>query len=126
MQKGPSRCCTLVAERATFSRALAPARIPNRPHGTATMLNSVRARLTLWYTAAMTIVFIVLAIATYGLFWENVSRRTDVNATELANAFLSTVEAEQRDPGAHGIADGVAAALSEHQFEDVVFLVFGA
>jgi heavy metal sensor kinase len=89
------------------------------------MLNSVRIRLTLWYTAAMTLVLVVLAAATYFVLRQNVVRRADANATELADSFLSTVNAELGDESRpDSVDEGIAAAISEHRFRDVVFLVF--
>ena len=89
------------------------------------MLNSVRIRLTLWYTAAMTLVLVVLAAATYFVLRQNVVRRADANATELADSFLSTVNAELGDASRpDSVDEGIAAAISEHRFRDVVFLVF--
>jgi len=41
------------------------------------MLNSVRIRLTLWYTAAMTLVLVVLAATTYVVLRQNVVRRAE-------------------------------------------------
>src|SRR5882762_10021239 len=95
------------------------------PRGTATMFNSVRIRLTLWYAAAMTIVLVVLAGATYFVLRENVVRRADANATELADSFLVTVNAELGDSTKpDSVDEGIAAAISEHRFRDVVFVVF--
>src|SRR6267142_7007972 len=95
------------------------------PHGTVAMLNSVRIRLTLWYTAAMTIVLVVLAGATYFVLRENVVRCADANAMELAYSFLTTVNAELGDATKpDSVDDGIAAAISEHRFRDVVFVVF--
>lgn len=89
------------------------------------MLNSVRIRLTLWYTAAMTVVLVVLAGVTYFLLGQNVVRRADANATELADSFLATVNAELGDDTKPDSVDqGIAAAISEHRFRDVVFVVF--
>jgi heavy metal sensor kinase len=89
------------------------------------MLNSVRIRLTLWYTAAMALVLVVLAAATYFVLSQNVVRRADANATELADSFLSTVNAELGDASRpDSVEEGIAAAISEHRFRDVIFLVF--
>lgn len=89
------------------------------------MLNSVRIRLTLWYTAAMTLVLVVLAATTYFVLRQNVVRRADANATELADSFLSTVNAELGDASRpDSVDEGIAAAISEHRFRDVIFLVF--
>jgi two-component system OmpR family sensor kinase len=89
------------------------------------MLNSVRIRLTLWYTAAMMIVLVILAAATYFVLRQNVVRRADGNAIELADSFLSTVNAELGDATKPDSVDqGIAAAISEHRFRDVLFVVF--
>jgi len=89
------------------------------------MLNSVRIRLTLWYTAAMTLVLVVLAAATYFLLRQNEVRRADANAMELADSFLATVNAELGDVSKPDNVDpGIAAAIAEHRFRDVVFVVF--
>jgi heavy metal sensor kinase len=90
------------------------------------MFNSVRIRLTLWYMAAMTLVVIGLAAATYFVLQKNVIRRADAQAVELADTFLSTVHAELAEKEVSRVEDAVAAALSEHRFRDVVFAVFGA
>src|SRR5713226_5893639 len=41
------------------------------------MFESVRVRLTLWYTAVLALVLIVLALAGYFIFWQDTVRRTD-------------------------------------------------
>lgn len=91
------------------------------------MINSVRTRLTLWYTSAMAIVLIVLAVTTYLILKENVVRRADTAAVGLADSFLATVNAELADlPQSEGIGRPIAAAISEHRFEDVIFVVADA
>ena len=89
------------------------------------MFNSVRIRLTAWYTAAMSLVLVALAIATYSIIKEDVVRRADAQAMELADTFLSTVNAEMGDASKpDSLDDGVAAAIAEHRFRDVIFAVF--
>lgn len=89
------------------------------------MFNSVRIRLTLWYTGAMTLVLLVLAATTYFVFRQNIVRRADAQAAELADSFLSTVDAEiGNEVKPDSVEDGIAAAISEHRFGDVVFVVF--
>jgi heavy metal sensor kinase len=93
--------------------------------GVATMFSSVRNRLTVWYTAAMAAILILLASVTYFIIRQNVGARADVQAVELAETFLSTVNAEMGDATKpNSIDEGVAAAISEHGFRDVVFAVF--
>jgi two-component system, OmpR family, sensor kinase len=89
------------------------------------MFNSVRIRLTVWYTVAMTLVLVILSGVTYLVLRQNVVRRADAQAVELADSFLSTVDAEMGDGSKPESVDrGIAAAISEHRFRDVVFLVF--
>ncbi|MGB8472405.1 MAG: histidine kinase dimerization/phospho-acceptor domain-containing protein, partial [Candidatus Sulfotelmatobacter sp.] len=89
------------------------------------MFSSVRIRLTLWYTLSMTIVLVALAAGIYFVLRQNVIRRADANAIELADSFLSTVNAELATNPA-GVSDGIAAAISEHRFREVSFVVYDA
>lgn len=92
---------------------------------TVTMLSSVRIRLTLWYSGAMAVTLLVLASATYFVLRENLDKRVDAQCVELADTFLSTVNAEMGDATKpDSLADGVSAAISEHRFRDVTFAVF--
>ena len=92
---------------------------------TVTMLSSVRIRLTLWYSGAMAVTLLVLASATYFVLRENLGKRVDAQCVELADTFLSTVNAEMGDATKpDSLADGVSAAISEHRFRDVTFAVF--
>jgi heavy metal sensor kinase len=91
------------------------------------MLDSVRVRLTLWYTAVLTLVLIVLSLITYFIFWRSTLQRTDVNLSELSEAFLTTLDAEVKDqsgPGSLKLAGKVA--ITEHRFRDHVFAIFDA
>lgn len=88
------------------------------------MLDSVRTRLTLWYTAVMACVLVILAVAAYFVLRQNSMRRTDVSVMELADSFLATVNAEMTAaPGPNNMSEGVTAAISEHRFRDTVFVV---
>ena len=88
------------------------------------MFNSVRIRLTLWYTAVLACVLAALALATYLILRNNLRHRTDSALTELADSFLTTVHAELRDGGeSNNIGEATQAAISEHRFRDTVFLV---
>lgn len=91
------------------------------------MFSSVRIRLTLWYTLSMTIVLVALAAGIYFVLRQNVMRRADANAIELADSFLSTVHAELSDTtNPASVSDGIAAAISEHRFREVSFVVYDA
>jgi heavy metal sensor kinase len=88
------------------------------------MFSSVRVRLTLWYTAVMAAVLVVLALVTYFILQKNAMRRTDAAVVEQADSFLNTVEAEMRGAsGAENLQQGLDAAISEHKFRDTLFIV---
>jgi len=91
------------------------------------MLDSVRIRLTLWYTGVLTLVLIVLALITYFIFWRSTLQRTDVNLSELAEAFLTTLNAEVKDQsGPDSLKLAGQVAITEHRFRDHVFAIFDA
>src|SRR6266853_1785384 len=94
------------------------------PSGRA-MLDSVRVRLTLWYTAVLTLVLIVLSLSTYFIFWRSTLQRTDVNLSELSEAFLTTLDAEVKDQnGPDSLRLAGQVAITEHRFRDHVFAIF--
>jgi len=89
------------------------------------MLDSVRVRLTLWYTGLLALFLVLLSLITYFIFWNSTLRRTDNDLDELSEAFLTTVQAEMLDnhgPDAAKLA--VQEAIVEHRFRDHVFAVF--
>ncbi|PYU73065.1 MAG: hypothetical protein DMG49_06710 [Acidobacteria bacterium] len=91
------------------------------------MLDSVRVRLTLWYTAVLAVVLVALSLITYFIFWQSTVQRTDANLAELSNAFLTTLDAEINDqsgPEAFKLAGQVA--VTEHRFRDHIFAIFDA
>jgi len=89
------------------------------------MLDSVRVRLTLWYTAVLTFVLVVLALITYSIFWRSTLQRTDVNLSELSEAFLTTLDAEAKDQsGPDSLKQAAQVAINEHRFRDHVFAIF--
>ncbi|HTC49795.1 MAG TPA: ATP-binding protein [Candidatus Aquilonibacter sp.] len=89
------------------------------------MLNSVRVRLTLWYAAVLACVLVTLAITTYFVLRQNSSHRTDTAIAEMAESFLTTVNAEAKDAAApDGLKTAIDEAISEHKYRDTVFVVF--
>ena len=88
------------------------------------MLDSVRSRLTLWYTAVLALVLVILSLITYFIFWRSTVRRTDANLAELSEAFLVTLRAEMEDqtgPDVFKIAAQVA--INEHLFRDHFYAI---
>lgn len=96
--------------------------------GDEAMFDSVRLRLTLWYTGAMALILATLAASTYFVLRRNIVVRADTQATELADTFLSTFRAEVADsplPGSlESFSEGIVTALAEHKFRDVIFVAF--
>jgi heavy metal sensor kinase len=88
------------------------------------MLNSVRVRLTLWYSAVLALVLLALAGGMYLLLARNAMQSTDSNLSELADAFLTTVEAElESDTSVPGLVEAAREAIAEHRFRDDAFVV---
>jgi heavy metal sensor kinase len=86
------------------------------------MLESVRAQLTLWYTAVLVFVLVALSLLTGFVFLRGVEQRMDADLSELSNSFLVTVHAEMEDrtaPDPFKVA--VQVAITEHHFRDHVY-----
>lgn len=91
------------------------------------MLDSVRVRLTLWYSAVLALVLVLLSLITYFIFWRSTVQRTDVSLAELSNAFLTTLAAEVKDQhGSDRLKPAAEVAITEHRFRDHVFAIFDA
>lgn len=91
------------------------------------MLDSIRTRLTLWYTGMLTLVLVVLFVITYLVFLRSVQRRMDNDLSELSKAFLATVRAELEDQSAPDpFTVAVEAAIAEHHFRDHVYAILDA
>jgi two-component system, OmpR family, sensor kinase len=88
------------------------------------MLDSVRVRLTLWYSAVLAFALLALAGAIYLLLARNAVQSTDSNLSELADAFLTTVDAElESDTSLPGLLQAAQEAIAEHRFRDDAFVV---
>lgn len=86
------------------------------------MVDSVRARLTLWYTAVLVLVLVVLSLTTGFVFLRSVERRMDADLEELSEAFLVTLRAEMEDqPGPDTFRTAAKVAIAEHLFRDHVY-----
>ncbi len=88
------------------------------------MLESVRIRLTLWYVGVLALVLVVLAFATYLILRESTVKRADSNLAELADGFLTTLQAETKDEsGPDALKRGALQAIAEHRFRDYFYAV---
>ena len=88
------------------------------------MLDSVRVRLTLWYSIVLGIVLILLAVLTYAIYKRNIMQRSDANLAELADAFATTFASELPDHiGADAVKEAARESMMEHRFRDTIFVV---
>jgi heavy metal sensor kinase len=88
------------------------------------MLDSVRSRLTLWYSSLFGAFLILLAGFTYFVYWSNSQERTDTNLQELSGTYLATFAAELRDEkGPDAVTNAAREAMIEHRFRDVVYAI---
>jgi two-component system, OmpR family, sensor kinase len=88
------------------------------------MLDSVRVRLTLWYTLVLAGVLVCLAAITYFLYRHDAALRTDSNITQLTDAFLTTFKAELVDEkGPNAVKNAAQEAMLEHRFRDTYFVL---
>jgi len=88
------------------------------------MLDSIRMRLTLWYTGVLALVIVVLCVVAYFIFWRSAVRRTDANLVELSDSFLVTLRAELEDQtGPDVFRTAAQVAIDEHHFRDTVYAI---
>lgn len=92
------------------------------------MLDSVRVRLTVWYSAVLAVVLILVSATTYLIVRKTSMQRTDADLSVLADSFLTTFQAELADsqstPGP-AILSAARQAMIEHRTNSDVFAVFG-
>src|SRR5215468_5053604 len=127
-----SRFCKRDAAAATFCvvhqirRNHHMSNLPTPRHRENRMLDSVRVRLTLWYSLVLAFVLVLLAVFTYFLYWRSISQRTDTGLSELADAFVTTLHAELQDEtGPDAVKNAAHVAMLEHRFRDTVIAVLG-
>src|ERR1700733_7725431 len=92
------------------------------------MLDTLRARLTLWYSTVLALLLLLFSLTSYFLFSRAANRRTDADLTELANSFLVTFQDELRDPDKSGELQAAArqAMLEHHVRGDILLIVDAA
>ena len=91
------------------------------------MLDSVRTRLTVWYSVVLGVVLVLLAVVTYVIYQRNLMQRTDANLAELANAFATTFATELPDNSdENGVKEAARESMMEHRFRDTIFAVLDA
>ena len=88
------------------------------------MLDSVRVRLTFWYTTVLAFVLLLVAAVTYFIYSRNTAQRTDSDLVELSDAFVTTLQAELKDQqGPESLKTAGLEAILEHRFRDHVYIL---
>jgi two-component system OmpR family sensor kinase len=92
------------------------------------MLDSVRVRLTVWYSAVLAVVLVLVSATTYLIVRKTSMERTDADLAALSDSFLVTFQDELSDtPGTHASAVLSAARQSmvEHRSNSDAFVLLG-
>lgn len=89
------------------------------------MFESMRARLTLWYTCVLTLVLVTFAIVTYTYLARAAQQRTNESLTDTANSFVASFTAELSDNEQSGEAVAVETAR-EFRYKGRQVLVYDA
>jgi two-component system OmpR family sensor kinase len=90
------------------------------------MFDSVRVRLTAWYSVVLAIVLILVSATTYLIVRKTSMQRTDSDLQVLADSFLVTLQAELSDESsaeALGILPAARQSMLEHRSNSDAFAV---
>lgn len=88
------------------------------------MLDSVRVRLTLWYSLVVAVTLLVFAVVIYWIVARNAMARTDSDLAQLADAFLVTFNDEIRDADrSAGFLRAANQSMLEHRYRDQVLAI---
>jgi heavy metal sensor kinase len=92
------------------------------------MFDSVRVRLTAWYSLVLAVILIFLAVLTLLIYKRNIVQRTDANLIELADSFATTFATELPDNGnsyasPQSVEKAARESMIEHRFRDTFFVV---
>ena len=88
------------------------------------MFDTLRVRLTLWYTVVLAFLLLVFSLTSYFLFARGENRRTDADLAELAKSFLVTFQDELKDPDEPGgLQTAARQAMLEHRVRGDTLLI---
>jgi two-component system, OmpR family, sensor kinase len=90
------------------------------------MLDSVRVRLTVWYSAVLAVVLVVVSVTTYLIVRKTSMQRTDSDLAVLADSFLVTLQAELADDTsgrASALLSAAKQSMVEHRSNSDAFVV---
>jgi two-component system, OmpR family, sensor kinase len=92
------------------------------------MLDSVRVRLTVWYSVVLAVVLILVSATTYLIVRKTSMQRTDSDLQVLADSFLVTFQAEitnESSAEALGVLPAARQSMIEHRSNSDAFAVLG-
>ncbi len=92
------------------------------------MLDSVRVRLTLWYTGVLALLLVFLSAGTYWLVALTMERRTFIAMAEISQGFLATLQSEYKNQlkeraGPEALHAAALEAAKEFRLRDHRFAV---
>jgi two-component system, OmpR family, sensor kinase len=88
------------------------------------VFDSLRVRLTAWYSLVLALTLIVLAGVGYWIVARNSMARTDADLAQLADAFLVTFDDEMKDAEASaGFAGAANQSMLEHRYRDHILAI---
>jgi two-component system OmpR family sensor kinase len=92
------------------------------------MLDSVRVRLTVWYSAVLAVVLVLVSATTYLIVRKTSMQRTDADLEVLSDSFLVTFQDELSDTPstrASAVLSAARQAMVEHRSNSDAFVVLG-
>src|SRR5271169_2253091 len=92
------------------------------------MLDSVRLRLTVWYSAVLAVVLVLVSATTYLIVRKASMQRTDSDLAVLADSFLVTFQAELTDASSlqdSALLSAAKQSMVEHRSNSDAFVVLG-
>ncbi|MGB6596072.1 MAG: ATP-binding protein [Candidatus Acidiferrum sp.] len=92
------------------------------------MFDSVRVQLTVWYSAVLAVVLVLVSATTYLIIQKTSMQRTDADLAVLADSFLVTFRAELADAQSlqpEAILSAARQAMIEHRTNSDDFIVIG-
>jgi two-component system, OmpR family, sensor kinase len=92
------------------------------------MFDSVRVRLTVWYSAVLAVVLVVVSVTTYLIVRKTSMQRTDSDLAVLADSFLVTFQAELGNAASTqepAVLSAARQSMVEHRSNSDAFVVLG-
>ncbi len=90
------------------------------------MFETVRVRVTVWYSVVLAIILLIFSLTSYFLFAKATESHTDADLAELANSFLVTLQDENQDTEAGGLQGAARQAMLEHRVADTTLAIADA